>query len=163
MSAAKNYADAVKQQAKAEKALAAAHEAWGTANEPSVRLRCRLATEAAEKQLQARIFEVESAHALYWNARAAELRPALEELALVAGRYEVMMHAAGDLTVQPWLQTVRGVLAQPLPPHVLGSLVTDVPLLPERCEEFDCPENVYNDRTKLAKAEKALAKGRKWL
>lgn len=163
MNAAQKYAAAVKAQAKAQKALDASNDAWAAATEPSARLRCRLATEAAERELQAKIGEVTAAHAEYWKARAAELVPALEELAKLAFRFDVMMRAAGNSTVEPWLMTVRGVLTKPLAPDVMGSLVGDVPLRPEVSDEFDCHEGVLVDRERAAKAAREHAKGRKWL
>lgn len=160
---ARTYAEALKRQAKAQKTLDDLNDAWAVAAEPSARLRCRLATEAAERELQARIAEVEVAHAQYWAARAAELVPALEELALVAARFEAMRRAAGGMTVTPWLDVVRGVLGNPLPPDVLGSLVGEVPLRAELSDEFDCPEDVQRDGERVAKLQREHAKGRKWL
>lgn len=163
MNAAKAYADAVKRQGKAQKTLDDLNDAWAVATEPSARLRCRLATEAAERELQARIAEVEVAHSAYWAGRAAELVPALEELGKLALRFDVMMRAAGNSTVEPWLMTVRGVLTKPLAPDVLGSLVSEVPLRPETSDEFDCHEGVMVDRERAAKLNRDHAKGRKWL
>lgn len=163
MNAAQKYAAAVKAQAKAQKTLDDLNDAWSAATEPSARLRCRLATEAAERELQARIAEVEVAHAQYWAGRSAELVPALEELAKLAARFDVMMRAAGNSTVEPWLLTVRGVLTKPLAPDVLGALVGDVPLRPELSDEFDTPEAVLRDGERVAKLQREHAKGRKWL
>lgn len=161
--AAKKYAEAVKAQAKAQKALDASNDAWAAAIEPSARLRCRLATEAAERELQAKIGEVTAAHAAYWAGRASELRPALEELALVAFRFDTMMRASGCMVVEPWSQVVRGVLGSPLPPDAMGTLVGDVPLRPELSDEFDCSEAKIVDRERIAKAERELVRSRKWL
>lgn len=163
MSAAKKYADAVKAQSKAEKALAEANDAWSAATDHSTRIRCKFATEAAERDLQARIHEVAAAHAQYWSGRAAELVPALEELALVAARFDAMRRAAGGMTVEPWLQIVRGVLGGPLPPDVLGSLVGDVPLRAELSDEFDCPEAVLREGERVAKLVRGQLKARKWV
>lgn len=163
MSTAKAYAESVKRQAKAQKALADAHEAWAAATDHSAKIKCRLATEARERELQARIQELSAAHAQYWVARAAELVPGLQELALVAAQYDHMMRASGCLTVEPWLQIVRGVQGAPLAPHVLGDLVRDVPIKPELSDEFDWNEFAVRDREKLAKKEKLFAKVRKWI
>lgn len=163
MNAAQKYATAVKAQAKAQKALDISNDAWSAATDHTTRIRCKLATQAAERELQARIAEVEVAHAAYWSGRAAELVPALEELAKLAFRFDVMMRAAGNSTVEPWLLTVRGVLTKPLAPDVLGSLVGEVPLRPETSDEFDCPEGVAVDRERAAKLNREHAKGRKWL
>lgn len=149
------YMRAVEAQARAQKELDALREQHQAATEPREVLRLKLAIEKAEQKLQACIGEVRAAHMAYWLRRAHELRPKLIELARVARQYDLMMRAAGDIVVEPWLVSVRDELGE----HAVHLDVQDVPASPEVSDEFDMHPNdwaaLVRDRIAVRKAIEA--------
>lgn len=149
------YMRAVEAQARAQKELDALRVQYQAADEPREVLRLKLAIEKAEQKLLACIGEVRAAHTAYWLRRAHELRPKLVELARVAGQYDLMLRAAGESVVEPWLIAVRHELGQ----HAEHLDVQDVPAFPEVSDEFDLYANdwaaLVRDRIAVRKAIEA--------
>lgn len=149
------YMRAVEAQAQAQKQLDKLREQYQAADEPREVLRLKLAIEKAEQTLLACIGEVRAAHAAYWRHRAQELRPKLVELARVARQYDLMLHAAGDIVVEPWLVAVRDELGG----RAVHLDVQDVPAFPEVSDEFDLYPNdwaaLVRDRIAVRKAIEA--------
>lgn len=149
------YMRAVEAQARAQKELDALREQHQAATEPREVLRLKLEIERAEQKLLACIGEVRAAHTAYWLRRAHELRPKLVELARVARQYDLMMRAAGDIVVEPWLVAVRHEFGA----HAVRLDVQDVPESPEVSDEFDLHPNhlaaLERDRIAVRKAIEA--------
>ncbi len=149
------YMRAVESQARAQKDLDALRVQYQAADEPREVLRLKLSIEKAEQTLLACIGEVRAAHTAYWLRRAHELRPKLVELARVARQYDLMMRAAGDIVVEPWLVAVRNELGA----NAVHLDVQDVPEFPEVSDEFDLYPNdwaaLVRDRIAVRKAIEA--------